>query len=45
MNLSVRYASGAFMSYSLNAFSPIEGYEIRFNGSKGRLEHTTMETS
>ena len=45
MNLNVRYKSGAFMSYSLNAFSPIEGYEIRFNGSKGRLEHTTMETS
>jgi len=45
MNLTVRYAGGEFMSYSLNAFCPKEGYEIRFNGTRGRLEHTTLETS
>ncbi len=45
MNLTVRYAGGQFMSYSLNAFCPKEGYEIRFNGTRGRLEHTTLETS
>jgi len=45
MNVVVRYASGAAMSYSLNAFCPKEGYEIRFNGTRGRLEHATLETS
>jgi predicted dehydrogenase len=33
------------MSYSLNAFEPKEGLEIRFNGTRGRLEHTMLETS
>jgi predicted dehydrogenase len=31
------------MSYSLHAYSPWEGYMISFNGSKGRLEHTTQQ--
>ena len=34
----VKYSSGAQMSYSLNAFMPIEGYRLAFNGDKGRLE-------
>jgi predicted dehydrogenase len=38
MNLVVRYDSGAFLSYSLNAFTPWEGYHFAFNGTKGRLE-------
>lgn len=38
MNLVVRYDSGAFLSYSLNAFSPWEGFHFAFNGTKGRLE-------
>lgn len=38
MNLIVRYDSGAFLSYSLNAFTPWEGYHFAFNGNKGRLE-------
>jgi predicted dehydrogenase len=45
MNLVVRYDSGAFMSYSLNAFSPWEGYRISINGTKGRLEHFCQESS
>lgn len=44
MHLNVRYQSGAFMSYSLHAFMPWEGYVITFNGTKGRLEHTCQET-
>jgi len=44
MNVVVNYASGAKMSYSLNAFCPWEGYYIMFNGSKGRLEHYMRET-
>jgi len=45
MNVLVSYASGAKMSYSLNAFSPWEGYVVALNGTKGRLEHTTVESS
>ena len=38
MNAIVRYSSGISMSYSVNAFMPIEGYHLAFNGPKGRLE-------
>lgn len=44
MALVVRYASGASMSYSLNAFMPWEGYMIVFNGTQGRLEHKCEES-
>jgi predicted dehydrogenase len=38
MAATVSYSNGAIMSYSLNAFQPIEGYHLAFNGTKGRLE-------
>ncbi len=38
MNAVARYSTGVTMSYSLNAFMPIEGYHLAFNGSDGRLE-------
>jgi len=38
MSLVVKYSSGVNMSYSLNAFMPIEGFRLAFNGEKGRLE-------
>ena len=44
MNVVVRYNTGAFMSYALNAFLPWEGYRIAFNGDKGRLEHDCVES-
>ncbi|MFH1477143.1 MAG: Gfo/Idh/MocA family oxidoreductase [Verrucomicrobiota bacterium] len=44
MNLVVRYNTGAFMSYSLNAFMPWEGYQVAFNGTRGRLEHDCVES-
>jgi predicted dehydrogenase len=44
MNVVVDYASGVKMSYSLNSFMPWEGYQICFNGTKGRLEHKCEET-
>jgi len=44
MQLTVRYASGAAMSYSLHAYMPWEGYQITFNGSRGRIEHKCEET-
>jgi predicted dehydrogenase len=44
MSVMVDYSSGATMTYSLNAFSPWEGYLVGINGSRGRLEHTCQET-
>lgn len=43
MNVSVKYDTGATLSYSLNAFNGWEGYHIAFNGTKGRLEHGVQE--
>jgi predicted dehydrogenase len=45
MNVIVDYDSGAKLSYSLNANSAWEGYTIAFNGTKGRLEHSAVESS
>ena len=41
--LIVDYASGATMTYSLNAHSPWEGYTVAVNGTKGRAELTVVE--
>jgi predicted dehydrogenase len=43
MNVIVKYDSGATLSYSLNAFNAWEGYQMAFNGTKGRLEHGMQE--
>ncbi len=43
MNVLVDYDNGATLSYTLNAFSPWEGYIVTFNGTKGRLEHKVEE--
>ena len=43
MNVIVRYKTGTTLSYSLNAFNAWEGYQIAFNGTKGRLEHEIVE--
>lgn len=45
MSVTVRYESGALLSYMLHAYSPIEGYRIAFNGSKGRIEHFASENA
>ncbi len=45
MNVLVKYESGATMSYSLNAFSPKEGFRVVFTGTKGRLELDVTESS
>ncbi|MEO5958388.1 MAG: Gfo/Idh/MocA family oxidoreductase [Opitutaceae bacterium] len=44
MNALVTYDTGATLSYSLNAFNSWEGYTVAFNGSKGRIEHTIVES-
>lgn len=45
ISVSVEYQNSVKLSYSLNAFLPYEGYNIAFNGTKGRLEHSCQETS
>lgn len=43
MSATVRYANGALMSYSLNAYMPYEGYRLAINGDCGRLEADLLE--
>lgn len=43
MNVLVTYNTGATLCYTLNAFNAWEGYNIRFNGTKGQLEHGMQE--
>jgi len=43
MNVLVKYENGAIMSYSLNAFSPKEGFRAVFTGTKGRMEVNVSE--
>ncbi len=45
MALVVNYAGGARLNYTLTAYSPWEGYAINFNGTAGRLQFTTCETT
>lgn len=45
MNVTARYRGGATMSYSLNSFTPWEGYIVNFNGTRGRIEHKNVETA
>lgn len=42
MSLNIRYQSGAYLTYSLNAHCPYEGYKITFNGTKGRIETSSF---
>lgn len=39
----VTYESGAFLTYSLNAHSPWEGYRVSVNGAAGRAELDVVE--
>ena len=38
MSVNVRYTGGAFLSYSLIAHAPYEGWKMSINGTGGRLE-------
>jgi hypothetical protein len=44
MNALVTYDTGATLSYSLNTFNAWEGYTVAFNGTKGRIEHSIVES-
>ncbi|MGK0239504.1 MAG: hypothetical protein ACI92G_002981 [Candidatus Pelagisphaera sp.] len=43
--VSVRYKNQATLSYHLSAYSPWEGYRVAFNGTKGRLELSVVESA
>ena len=45
MGVLVKYKSGAILTYSLNSYLPWEGFNVVFNGSKGRLELKVIEKS
>ncbi len=45
MVVNVRYKRATLLNYMLHAYSPIEGYRIAFNGTKGRLEHHANENT
>jgi len=38
MSATVTYSKGAILTYSLNAFSPLEGVQYVINGTHGRIE-------
>jgi predicted dehydrogenase len=38
MSAAILYRNGVQVSYSLNTFMPIEGYDLAFNGHRGRIE-------
>jgi predicted dehydrogenase len=38
MSAAIRYRNGVQVAYSLNTFMPIEGYQLAFNGHRGRIE-------
>ncbi len=44
LNALVSYDTGATLCYSLNALNAWEGYSVAFNGTKGRLEHSVVES-
>lgn len=39
MSASLRYRTGALLTYSLVAFAPYEGMRVAFNGDRGRIEY------
>lgn len=45
MGVMVKYKNKAILTYSLNAYLPWEGFQVAFNGSKGRIELKVMEKS
>lgn len=40
MSVLVRYRTGVLLNYSLNAFSPHEGFTLTLTGDKGRIEYS-----
>lgn len=45
LGVLVTYKDKTILTYSLNAYLPWEGFNVAFNGSKGRIELTVKERS
>lgn len=45
LGVNVTYKNKAILTYSLNAYLPWEGFQIAFNGTKGRIEVQVREQS
>ena len=45
LGLLVRMRSGAVLTYSLNAYSPWEGFRLSMTGTQGRIEAHQVESS
>ncbi len=45
MGVMVQYENKAILTYSLNAYLPWEGFQVVFNGTKGRIEMKVVEKS
>jgi predicted dehydrogenase len=43
MQVQARYASNASLNYTLVAYTPWEGLEVKFHGTKGELTHRHVE--
>jgi predicted dehydrogenase len=43
MQVQVVYANGVSLNYTLCAYSPWEGFEIKFHGTRGELTHRHVE--
>ena len=43
MGVIVKYNTNAILTYSLNSYMPWEGFNVNFNGSKGRIEYKVTE--
>jgi predicted dehydrogenase len=43
MQVQVKYANDVLMNYTLCAYSPWEGLEIKFHGTRGELTHRHVE--
>ena len=45
LGVAVTYKNKAILTYSLNAYLPWEGFQVVFNGTKGRIEAEVREQS
>lgn len=45
MGVIVKYKNKAILTYSLNAYMPWEGFRVAFNGSKGRIQVSVIESA
>ena len=45
MSVLVKYRTGEMLSYSLNAYCPVEGFRVTVSGDRGRIEYEERHAS